>query len=223
MNVGVILVAAGQGTRLGATQPKAFVRVAGATLIEHAATRAFEAADISQLVIVAPASHLREAGALVSAHPRAADISVVAGGAERTHSVSAGLAALREDVDIVLVHDAARCLAPGSLFDRLAATVRAGHDAVVPGLPVTDTIKQVNAQGRVVATLERSSLRAVQTPQAFRRTVLAEAHASGLEATDDAALVERLGCAVTVVDGDDLAFKVTSAADLERVSRILGS
>lgn len=223
MNVGVILVAAGLGTRLGATQPKAFVRVAGITLIEHAVTRAFDAADTSQIVIVAPASHLREAGALMSAHPRAADITVVAGGAERTHSVSAGLAALREDVDIVLVHDAARCLAPGSFFDRLVAVVRAGHDAVVPGLSVTDTIKQVDAQGRVVATPERASLRAVQTPQAFRRAVLAEAHASGVEATDDATLVERLGSTVTVVEGDDLAFKVTTAADLERVSRILGS
>ncbi len=144
-------------------------------------------------------------------------------GSERTHSVSAGLAALRDDVDIVLVHDAARCLAPAALFDRLVAAVRAGHDAVVPGLPVTDTIKQVDAQGRVVATPERSSLRAIQTPQAFRRTVLVQAHASGLEATDDAALVEGLGVAVTVIDGDDLAFKVTTPSDLERASRILGT
>ncbi|WP_083784510.1 2-C-methyl-D-erythritol 4-phosphate cytidylyltransferase [Janibacter sp. HTCC2649] len=218
-----MLVAAGQGTRLGATQPKAFVRVAGVTLIEHAVTRAFEAADTSQIVIVAPASHLREAGALVSAHPRATDVSVVAGGAERTHSVSAGLAALHEDIGIVLVHDAARCLAPAELFDRLVVAVRAGHDAVVPGLPVTDTIKQVDEQGQVVATPNRSSLRAIQTPQAFRRALLARAHASGLEATDDAALVEGLGVPVTVIDGDDLAFKVTTQSDLERAGRILGS
>lgn len=223
MNVGIILVAAGQGTRLGATQPKAFVRVAGVTLIEHAVARAFEAADTSQIVIVAPASHLREAGALVSGHRRAAEVTVVAGGTERTHSVSAGLAALRDDVEIVLVHDAARCLAPAALFDRLVAAVRAGHEAVVPGLPVTDTIKQVDQDGQVVATPERSSLRAVQTPQAFRRELLVRAHDSGIEATDDAALVERLGATVTVVDGDDLAFKVTAPADLERASRILGS
>ncbi|EAP97083.1 putative 2-C-methyl-D-erythritol 4-phosphate cytidylyltransferase [Janibacter sp. HTCC2649] len=159
----------------------------------------------------------------MSAHPRATDVSVVAGGAERTHSVSAGLAALHEDIGIVLVHDAARCLAPAELFDRLVVAVRAGHDAVVPGLPVTDTIKQVDEQGQVVATPNRSSLRAIQTPQAFRRALLARAHASGLEATDDAALVEGLGVPVTVIDGDDLAFKVTTQSDLERAGRILGS
>ncbi|CAN7311344.1 2-C-methyl-D-erythritol 4-phosphate cytidylyltransferase [Knoellia sp. LjRoot47] len=221
-SVGVVLVAAGQGTRLRAAQPKAFVRVAGTTLLEHAVTRAFEAADTAQIVVVAPASHLREAGALVSGHPRAGDVTVVAGGAERTHSVAAGLAALRADVDVVLVHDAARCLAPASLFDRLVAAVREGADAVVPGLPVTDTIKQVDADGVVIATPERSSLRAVQTPQGFRRTMLTQAHASGAEATDDAALVERAGGRVVVIDGDALAFKVTTADDLERAGRILG-
>lgn len=158
----------------------------------------------------------------MSAHPRGSDVDVVAGGAERTHSVAAGLAALRDDVGIVLVHDAARCLAPASLFDRLVAAVRDGHDAVVPGVTVADTIKQVDGTGRVVATPDRSSLRAIQTPQAFRRSALVEAHASGVEATDDAALVERLGGTVTVIDGDDLAFKVTTPADLERASRILG-
>lgn len=158
----------------------------------------------------------------MSAHSRADDVAVVAGGAERTASVAAGLSALRDDVDVVLVHDAARCLAPAALFDRLVEAVRAGADAVVPGLPVTDTIKAVDATGVVVATPDRSTLRAVQTPQAFRRSLLAAAHASGADATDDAALVERVGGRVLVVDGDDLAFKVTTAADLERADRILG-
>ncbi|KGN36597.1 2-C-methyl-D-erythritol 4-phosphate cytidylyltransferase [Knoellia subterranea] len=221
-HVGVILVAAGSGTRLRAAQPKAFVRVAGHTLLEHAVARAFEAADTTQIVVVAPASHLVEAGALASAHPRAADVTVVAGGAERTHSVAAGLAALHDDIGVVLVHDAARCLAPAGLFDRLVEAVRTGHDAVVPGLAVADTIKQVDASGQVVATPDRSTLRAIQTPQAFTRHVLADAHASGVEATDDAALVERLGTTVLVVDGDELAFKVTTPTDLERAERILG-
>ena len=158
----------------------------------------------------------------MSGHTRAHDVTVVAGGSERSRSVAAGLAALRDDVDVVLVHDAARCLAPAALFDRLAEAVRAGAPAVVPGLAVTDTIKQVDGDGRVVATPERSSLRAVQTPQAFRRSVLVDAHASGEDATDDAALVERLGGVVTVVDGDPLAFKVTTPDDLERAGRILG-
>ncbi|KGN34353.1 2-C-methyl-D-erythritol 4-phosphate cytidylyltransferase [Knoellia sinensis KCTC 19936] len=159
----------------------------------------------------------------MSAHPRAGDVTVVAGGAERTHSVAAGLAALAEDVDVVLVHDAARCLAPGELFDRLVAAVRDGAEAAVPGIAVTDTIKQVDSTGHVVATPERATLRAVQTPQAFRRSVLVAAHESGVEATDDAALVERVGGAVLVVEGDDLAFKVTTRADLERAARILGT
>ena len=208
---------------MGAAQPKAFVRLAGSTLLEHAVSRAFEAADTAQVIVVAPVSHLAEAGALASAHPRAPDVTVVAGGAERTHSVAAGLAVLRDDVDVVLVHDAARCLAPPALFDRLVAAVRGGADAVVPGLPVTDTIKQVDADGLVVATPDRAGLRAIQTPQAFRRSVLTRAHAAGAEATDDAALAERLGARVLVIDGDDLAFKVTTAADLERAGRILGA
>lgn len=159
----------------------------------------------------------------MSSHARADDISVVAGGVERTHSVSAGLAALRANIEVVLVHDAARCLAPASLFDRLVAAVRDGRDAVVPGLPVTDTIKQVDGDGRVVATPDRSSLRAIQTPQAFRRAVLTRAHGSGAEATDDAALVELLGVTVEVLEGDELAFKITTAADLAHAGRILGA
>ena len=221
--MGVVLVAAGLGTRLGAKQPKGFVRVAGVTLVEHAVTRALGSAATAQVVVVAPASHLGKAGALLSGHPRASDVTVVAGGDQRSRSVAAGLAALREDVDVVLVHDAARCLAPSDLFDRLVDAVRAGHDAVVPGLPVADTIKQVDVEGRVVATPERSLLRAIQTPQAFRRSVLQAAHAAGGDATDDAALVERAGGTVLVVDGDELAFKVTTPADLDRAGRILGS
>ena len=216
-------MAAGRGTRLGAAQPKAFVRIAGATLVEHAVTRALESAATAQVVIVAPATHLPEAGALLSRHPRASAGSRGAGGSERSQSVAAGLLALRDDIEVVLVHDAARCLAPAVLFDRLVAAVLDGHDAVVPGQPVTDTIKQVDGQGHVVATPERASLRAIQTPQAFRRTVLHAAHASGADATDDAGLVERTGGTVLVVPGDDLAFKVTTAADLERAGRILGS
>ena len=134
---------------------------------------------------------------------------------------AAGLAALRPEDDIVLVHDAARCLAPSTLFSRLVHEVRSGHPAVVPGLPVTDTIKQVDARGVVVATPDRGRLRAIQTPQAFLREVLAQAHASGAQATDDAALVEAVGGHVRVVDGDRWAFKVTTPDDLATARRHL--
>jgi 2-C-methyl-D-erythritol 4-phosphate cytidylyltransferase len=190
-------------------------------LLEHALGRALAAPEVSHVVVVAPASHLAEADAIASRSARPDDVAVVAGGVERTHSVAAGLAALRPDDDVVLVHDAARALAPASLFSRLALEVGGGHPAVVPGLPVADTIKQVDASGDVTATPERSSLRAIQTPQAFLRTLLEQAHAAGAEATDDAALVERLGGRVRVVEGDPLAFKITTADDLAMAERHL--
>ncbi len=119
------------------------------------------------------------------------------------------------------MHDAARCLTPVAVFERVIAAVRGGAPAVVPGMPVVDTVKQVDARGRVVATPDRSTLRAVQTPQAFDRDVLERAHALSSEATDDAALVERLGEPVLVVPGDPAALKVTTPADLELAARIL--
>jgi 2-C-methyl-D-erythritol 4-phosphate cytidylyltransferase len=190
-------------------------------LLEHALRRALGATEVSHVVVVAPVSHLREAGAIASRSDRPGDVDVVAGGAERTDSVSAGLAALRAGDEIVLVHDAARALAPSALYSRLVREVRGGHAAVVPGIPVSDTIKAVDATGRVTGTPDRASLRAIQTPQAFLREVLERAHASGAQATDDAALVERVGGHVLVVDGDPLAFKVTTADDLAQAERHL--
>ena len=148
-------------------------------LLEHAVRRALGAPEVSHVIVVAPASHVREAGAIASRSDRPEDVDVVAGGAERTPSVAAGLAALRPGDGIVLVHDAARALAPAELFSRLVREVRSGHPAVVPGLPVTDTIKAVDARGRVTGTPDRLTLRAIQTPQAFLREVLEHAHASG--------------------------------------------
>ena len=156
---------------------------------------------------------------------RRSHLSVVAGGAERTDSVRAGLAALDPACDIVLVHDAARCLTPATVFERVAAAVTDGASGAVPGLPVVDTVKTVDGRGVITGTPERSTLRAIQTPQGFRAAVLRAAYGSvagaGSLATDDASLVERSGHEVVVVDGDPLAFKVTTPDDLERAERAL--
>ncbi len=207
--------------------------LAGVPLLGHALRGALTCPDVAEIVVVAPASHLaqaRDLGARACAEAErdgvrpagsAAYVTVVAGGVERGHSVSAGLAALSPAVSVVLVHDAARCLTPVSVFERVIGAVRGGAPAVVPGLAVIDTVKQVDSRGRVVATPDRSTLRAVQTPQGFDRDVLVQAHALSSEATDDAALVERLGQPVLVVDGDPAALKVTTPADLEVAARIL--
>lgn len=159
-----------------------------------------------------------------TADDRAPRVVLAAGGRERTDSVAAGLAALTSGVGIVLVHDAARALTPVEVFDRVVHAVRSGHAAVVPGLPVTDTIKTVDDTERVVATPNRAALRAVQTPQGFLRETLERAHqrADDGPVTDDAGLVERLGPAVHVVAGDALSLKVTTAADLRVVEGWLG-
>lgn len=229
--MGVVVVAAGLGVRLGAGMPKALVRVGGRTLVEHAVQAGRVAAGRTQrrkprietavpsghLVVVAPATHLAEFEALLP------EVHVIPGGAERTDSVAAGLAALPADVDIVLVHDAARALAPSSLFDAVVSAIAAGADAVVPGLPVNDTVKQVDAFGAVVQTPDRSTLRAVQTPQGFRRTALEAAHARGGPATDDAMLIERAGGTVQVIEGDPLAMKITLPPDIEAAERLLAA
>ncbi|WP_158607523.1 2-C-methyl-D-erythritol 4-phosphate cytidylyltransferase [Flexivirga caeni] len=212
--MGVVVVAAGLGVRLGAGMPKALVRVGGRTLVEHAVERVSRSGADS-VVVVAPATHLAEFQRLLPG------IHVVAGGAERTDSVAAGLAALPAEVGVVLVHDAARALAPPALFRVVAAAVAAGADGVVPGLPVSDTIKQVDGDGRVVGTPDRAALRAVQTPQGFRRPALEAAHARGGAATDDAVLIERAGGTVRVIDGDPLAMKITLPADIGAAERLL--
>ena len=231
--VGLIVVAAGSGRRLGADVPKAFVPLAGVSLLGHALRGALSSPGVAEVVVVAPPGWTDEAAAVcrwarsqpsAASAPSAASrgtVGVVPGGAERGDSVAAGLAALSPAVSIVLVHDAARCLAPATVFDRVVAAVREGATAVVPGVAVVDTIKEVDATGRVVGTPDRARLRAIQTPQGFRRDVLERAHAVSSDATDDAGLVERLGETVVVVEGDPLAFKVTTPGDLETAARIL--
>jgi 2-C-methyl-D-erythritol 4-phosphate cytidylyltransferase len=199
------------------------VPLAGVPILGHALRGVLSCPDLHQVVVVAPPSHVSEArdvGRLV-AGAHGVEPVVVAGGSERGDSVAAGLAVLDAAVDVVLVHDAARCLTPPTVFARVVAAVEEGAPAVVPGTPVVDTVKQVDASGRVVATPDRTTLRAVQTPQGFRRDVLVRAHAVSSDATDDAGLVERLGEAVLVVEGDLRALKVTTPDDLTTAERIL--
>ncbi|MGV9825841.1 2-C-methyl-D-erythritol 4-phosphate cytidylyltransferase [Gordonia sp. NPDC003429] len=217
--VGVVIPAAGSGTRLGEPVPKAFVDVGSRTILQWCVDGVRAAGVASTVVVVVPADLVADASRLVGD-----DVLVVAGGAHRSESVRAGIDALPDDVDVVLVHDAARPFTPAAVFERVIAAVAAGHRAVVPGLPVADTLKQVGAPGTdgaqsVIRTVDREPLRAIQTPQGFTRDALDRAHAdaSGL-ATDDAGLAERCGIAVHVVAGDPLALKITTPWDL-RIAR----
>lgn len=218
MTVAAIVAAAGRGHRLGASVPKALVPVAGTPLVVHA-VRAMRGAGIDVVLVTAPAGFVDEMQALLP------DARVIEGGVLRQDSIALAVATLPAEVDIVLVHDAARGLAPVSVITAVVASVRAGADAVVPVLPVADTVKAVDAAGDVVATVDRANLRAVQTPQGFKRPVLQRAHdeATGGEVTDDAALVEALGLVVTTVPGAPLAMKVTTTTDLAVAEALLAA
>jgi 2-C-methyl-D-erythritol 4-phosphate cytidylyltransferase len=212
MTVAAVVPAAGRGERLGPGAPKALRLLGGGTLLAQAVARLQSAASVDLVVVAVPDGEQDRTALELG-------VRTVVGGADRRASVAAALAALPDDVDVVLVHDAARPLAPSSLADAVVAAVRAGHLGVVPGMPVTDTIKQVGSDGLVVATHERGALRAIQTPQGFRREVLERAHAQvplDSPVTDDAGLLELLGVPVLVIDGAEDAFKVTRPADLVR-------
>ena len=219
-SVGVVVVAAGSGTRLGAGLPKAFVPLRGRPLLGYAVDTVARLPRLAALVVVAPPGLADPTGPSWAGVALPPDAVVVAGGASRTDSVAAGLAALG-DVDVVLVHDAARCLTPLEVFERVVEAVRGGAAGAVPGIALVDTVKAVDAQGVITGTPDRASLRAVQTPQGFAREVLVAAYAGGSAATDDAALVELGGHHVIVVEGDPLAFKVTTRDDLEHAERVL--
>ena len=222
--VAVIVVAAGSGTRLGRPEPKAFVPLGDDTVLGVALDAVLGMSDAPYLVVVAPDERVEEARAIVTSRAGAASVAfdVVAGGETRQKSVSRGIAALPHVIETVLVHDAARPLTPSIVFDEVAAAVRARGHGVVPGLPVIDTIKRVDARGRVVATVDRSELAAMQTPQGFPRSALEHAYSRAHgEHTDDAALVESVGMPIDIVPGDARAFKITVPADLHRAEQLV--
>lgn len=227
-----IVPAAGRGERLGPGAPKALRTLAGVPVLVHAVRGLLAAARLDLIVVVAPAAEVAAVRTLLAdIDPGAARVHVVPGGASRQESVSLGLAAVPVDVDVVLVHDAARALTPASLVAAVLDAVAGGADAVIPVLPVADTIKSVDPAGTfVTATVDRSTLRAVQTPQGFRRGVLAKAHASSplladgaAGATDDAGMVESLGLPVAVIAGHLEAFKVTTPFDLVLAEAVLAA
>ncbi|MEV0717035.1 2-C-methyl-D-erythritol 4-phosphate cytidylyltransferase [Asanoa sp. NPDC050611] len=220
-DVAVLVPAAGSGTRLGPGAPKALRLLGGEPLLVHALRRICRAPSVAAVVVAAPPDEVAAVRAMLAA---VAPVTVVAGGAHRQASVAAALAAVPADLPIVLVHDAARALAPPDLVESVAAAVRAGAEAVIPVLPVVDTIKEVGPDDAVRGTVDRSPLRAVQTPQGFRRQVLAAAHAAAVDPlTDDAGLVEKQGVRVTCVPGSEHALKITRPFDLLLAEHLLAT
>ncbi len=212
--VAVIIPAGGSGERLGAKIPKALVQLAGKTLIEHAVAQMAPVA--SQIIVAAPAGYEEQFQQLLGS-----EVTVVTGGLTRTLSVKKALAHVDKGNEFILVHDAARALASTDLALRVIDSLRAGEKAVIPGLPVVDTIKRVDTDNYVTKTPTRSKLRAIQTPQGFARKVLIKAHSSADDVTDDAGLVEDRGVDVKVILGEDRALKITTMSDLEIAHKYL--
>ncbi|HYN56746.1 MAG TPA: 2-C-methyl-D-erythritol 4-phosphate cytidylyltransferase [Motilibacterales bacterium] len=216
-----IVPAAGSGERLGAGVPKAMALLAGQPILAHAVRALVADARVGLVVVAAPEGLEDAMAATAAAESRGVPVVGVTGGATRAQSVSLALAVVPEEFDVVLVHDAARCLVPVEVVASVIDAVLAGADSVVPGAPVVDTIRALAADGGS-RTIDRSSLRAVQTPQGFRAGVLRRAHAAGDPgATDDAGMVEALGLPVVLVPGHPRAFKVTTAQDLLVAQAIL--
>ncbi|WAB85233.1 2-C-methyl-D-erythritol 4-phosphate cytidylyltransferase [Microcella daejeonensis] len=225
-SLGIVIVAAGSGTRLGHPEPKAFVSLAGRSLLERSLATVLSLAEPATVVVVAPASHRQQArdiaqriGGAVRDH-----ILVVEGGATRQASVARGIAALPADCDAVLVHDAARALQPVAVFERVLARVRTGQEGVVPVMPIVDTVARRDDEGRVIGHVERAELATVQTPQGFPAAAFRAAHdAATAEHTDDQSLFAAGGRTVVIVDGDAHGFKITTPWDLRRAELLLES
>ncbi len=205
--------------------PKALRPLGGIPMLVHA-VRALAASRVVDIVVVAaPEDSAESVAAMLAEQSFGAEVVVVTGGDTRQDSVARALLTLPDDVDVVLVHDAARPLVPVEVVTAVASAVRSGRPAVVPALPVVDTIKRVNASEDVQETIDRAPLRAIQTPQGFERQVLQRAHASAdldaIPATDDAGLVERLGIPVHVIPGHEEAFKVTRPFDVVMAEAVL--
>ena len=203
---------------MGGLGPKLLVPVGGRPALERVLDAFLEVGAVGEIVAVIPESLVASAKRVLASrpNPRGARLAVVTGGATRQASVARGLAALERGLPFIAVHDVARVLVSPALIERVLDAARASG-AALPACPLRDTVKEV-AEGRVVRSVDRARLQGAQTPQIFARDILARAHAAAIEegtdATDDATLVERIGCAVSVVPGEPANLKLTEPGDV---------
>lgn len=221
-DVGVVIVAAGSGTRVGGSELKQFRWVAGKPMLLHSVQKFQARDDVAMVVVVLPFDHVGDPPAwLFQCDTERLLLSV--GGRERGDSVRNGIEDLPSGIDVVVIHDAARPLVTGGMIDRVIVEARLGHGAAA-GLPVVDTLKRVNASGDIIETIDREGIVRIQTPQAFPREMIEEAHARASEeritATDDAALCERFGMKVVFVQGSERAMKITDESDFVRAEAL---
>ncbi len=209
-----IIAGAGSGHRLGADLPKALVKLLDKTLVEHAVAALAPVAEL--IIVTAPAGFEVKFKELLGDQ-----VTVITGGVLRSDSIRIALEKIPANYEYVLVHDAARAIASTNLAKNIIAELVKGEQSVIPALEVVDTIKEVDTSGYVRSTPDRSTLRAVQTPQGFVKSVLAHAHSSAEDATDDAALVEAIGIKVKVIAGEERALKITTKSDLARAVQVL--
>ena len=215
-DVGVVIVAAGRGARLGGSRPKQYQPIAGIPMLLRAIRPFACHPEVRQVVVVLPPDDAASPPDWLAPHV-GGTLSIVSGGRERSDSVAHGLDALAAACSVVLVHDAARPFVAPAVLDAVIAAARTGASAV-PAVPVADTLKQSEDGARVARTVPRDGLWRAQTPQGFPRAVLVHAHAQakvdGITGTDDAFLVERLGGSVQLVAGDPRNLKITTGDDL---------
>ena len=227
MTASAIIVAAGIGTRLGSGEPKAFVKIGGRTMLSYSLVAVGQVSAIGEVVITVPEGFESAARAEAVAAGLGAAVKITPGGIERQDSVRIALGLTSAESELVIVHDAARPLATPAIFEAcIAAAARAG--GAIAAIPVADTLKRVVDSDRAIAaTVARAGLWQAQTPQAFRRELLVEAHrravAQGIVATDDADLVERAGVRVEVVEGSTANIKITTPSDLAIVEAIIAA
>lgn len=224
-DVGVVIVAAGESTRTSGAELKQFRWVAGKPMLLHSLQTFMTRADVVSVVCVVPREYVADPPPWIFQ----CDVDrllLSIGGRNRTESVRNGLEDLPDEASIALIHDAARPLVDDAMIERVVARARAGH-CVVPALPVVDTIKEADTEGRVAVTLDRSRLWRAQTPQGFPRAAIERAHrearAANATATDDAALCERLGIPVEIVPGSERAMKVTDDSDFDRIEALFAA